>query len=494
MIALLLLAAAASGLRGVPDSQRAAFLAAQKAEVFRCTDGSRAFSFSRVNDDFCDCADGSDEPGTAACPKGRFWCQNLGHAGEFLFSSRVDDGICDCCDGSDESHVACPNTCAELGKAARAKAEAEMKVIREGIEKRKQAAAAGKAIRAKKEDEIKQLLEQVENRKREIAVLKAEKEAREKLEEEERERRRIAFEEEQRLKKAAEAEAAPTGGSNEGAPVEATEVPTEVVLEDDEDLFDEEKERLEDEQRANTQAQATTAPPKYVDEESGEREDERVAETDTEAFSVPDDDLLSEERLAPEDDPEDPEDAEEEDGSTWRILQWLDRAANWLLSLWTPAEPVSEAERLRKEVTSQDATLRDLERKVSDLQAELQVDYGDDDRFLTLAGQCFSAKVRQYTYEVCPFGKAKQQGDSYSDLGQNKAVEDNYTKLKWSNGARCWQGPAREITVTLECSSSTELVDVEEPNKCVYAGKLRTPLACDPKHELALELNLGAEL
>eukprot|EP00004_Rigifila_ramosa_P028347 TRINITY_DN958_c0_g2_i5.p1 TRINITY_DN958_c0_g2~~TRINITY_DN958_c0_g2_i5.p1 ORF type:complete len:420 (-),score=115.67 TRINITY_DN958_c0_g2_i5:14-1273(-) len=419
MIALLLLAAAASGLRGVPDSQRAAFLAAQKAEVFRCTDGSRAFSFSRVNDDFCDCADGSDEPGTAACPKGRFWCQNLGHAGEFLFSSRVDDGICDCCDGSDESHVACPNTCAELGKAARAKAEAEMKVIREGIEKRKQAAAAGKAIRAKKEDEIKQLLEQVENRKREIAVLKAEKEAREKLEEEERERRRIAFEEEQRLKKAAEAEAAPTGGSNEGAPVEATEVPTEVVLEDDEDLFDEEKERLEDEQRANTQAQATTAPPKYVDE---------------------------------------------------------------------------EAERLRKEVTSQDATLRDLERKVSDLQAELQVDYGDDDRFLTLAGQCFSAKVRQYTYEVCPFGKAKQQGDSYSDLGQNKAVEDNYTKLKWSNGARCWQGPAREITVTLECSSSTELVDVEEPNKCVYAGKLRTPLACDPKHELALELNLGAEL
>eukprot|EP00004_Rigifila_ramosa_P028344 TRINITY_DN958_c0_g2_i2.p1 TRINITY_DN958_c0_g2~~TRINITY_DN958_c0_g2_i2.p1 ORF type:complete len:420 (-),score=115.67 TRINITY_DN958_c0_g2_i2:14-1273(-) len=419
MIALLLLAAAASGLRGVPDSQRAAFLAAQKAEVFRCTDGSRAFSFSRVNDDFCDCADGSDEPGTAACPKGRFWCQNLGHAGEFLFSSRVDDGICDCCDGSDESHVACPNTCAELGKAARAKAEAEMKVIREGIEKRKQAAAAGKAIRAKKEDEIKQLLEQVENRKREIAVLKAEKEAREKLEEEERERRRIAFEEEQRLKKAAEAEAAPTGGSNEGAPVEATEVPTEVVLEDDEDLFDEEKERLEDEQRANAQAQATTAPPKYVDE---------------------------------------------------------------------------EAERLRKEVTSQDATLRDLERKVSDLQAELQVDYGDDDRFLTLAGQCFSAKVRQYTYEVCPFGKAKQQGDSYSDLGQNKAVEDNYTKLKWSNGARCWQGPAREITVTLECSSSTELVDVEEPNKCVYAGKLRTPLACDPKHELALELNLGAEL
>ena len=41
-------------------------------------DGSDSVPFDMVNDDYCDCKDGSDEPGTAACPNGSFYCSNRG--------------------------------------------------------------------------------------------------------------------------------------------------------------------------------------------------------------------------------------------------------------------------------------------------------------------------------------------------------------------------------------------------------------------------------
>lgn len=81
--------------------------------VIACRDGSKSFPRDRLNDDFCDCPDGTDEPGTSACPQSKFYCRNLGDTPCFLFSSRVNDRICDCCDGSDEydGGIICPNTC-----------------------------------------------------------------------------------------------------------------------------------------------------------------------------------------------------------------------------------------------------------------------------------------------------------------------------------------------------------------------------------------------
>ncbi|XP_073157273.1 glucosidase 2 subunit beta isoform X2 [Henckelia pumila] len=82
-------------------------------DFIKCKDGSKSFSRDRLNDNFCDCSDGTDEPGTSACPAGKFYCRNAGSTPRFLFSSRVNDDICDCCDGSDEydGTVICPNTC-----------------------------------------------------------------------------------------------------------------------------------------------------------------------------------------------------------------------------------------------------------------------------------------------------------------------------------------------------------------------------------------------
>ena len=61
-----------------------------------------------LNDDYCDCQDGSDEPLTSACShllvNNRTFSCPSSVSGEMikLFPSRIRDGIVDCSDGSDE--------------------------------------------------------------------------------------------------------------------------------------------------------------------------------------------------------------------------------------------------------------------------------------------------------------------------------------------------------------------------------------------------------
>ncbi|XP_064652854.1 glucosidase 2 subunit beta-like [Lineus longissimus] len=99
---------------------------------FTCFVSKENIPFDHVNDDYCDCDDGSDEPGTSACPDSRFFCDyQIVAKPHSIFSSHVNDGICDCCDGSDEwgnvtvmewfkinddkhypvAHAPCKNTC-----------------------------------------------------------------------------------------------------------------------------------------------------------------------------------------------------------------------------------------------------------------------------------------------------------------------------------------------------------------------------------------------
>ena len=159
---------AAAQVRAAAISQRSETAGAPH-QLLRCVTlgGSAAVyvASSRVNDDFCDCADGSDEPRTSACAGvvhphltsmrnapghgstgvgdaiARFECTRdaiadvhgrVSHRSIPL--SHVRDGICDCCDGSDEAVTTgqpmvpgvatmCPNSCAALEAMAAAAAD-----------------------------------------------------------------------------------------------------------------------------------------------------------------------------------------------------------------------------------------------------------------------------------------------------------------------------------------------------------------------------------
>ncbi|KAK4785936.1 hypothetical protein SAY86_002625 [Trapa natans] len=168
-------------------------------DVIKCKDGSKKFIRAQLNDDFCDCPDGSDEPGTSACPNGKFYCINTGHIPTLLFSSRVNDGICDCCDGSDEydGKVKCPNTCWEAGKVARDKLKKKIATFQEGVTIRKKEVTQAKISLVKDKEELsrlkdeekvlKGLVQQLQDRK--VQVEKAEERERLQREKEEKERK-----------------------------------------------------------------------------------------------------------------------------------------------------------------------------------------------------------------------------------------------------------------------------------------------------------------
>jgi protein kinase C substrate 80K-H len=123
-----------------------------------CLDGSNTIAYSAINDDYCDCIDGSDEPGTSACPNSLFYCENTGHMPAYIKSTQVNDGVCDeaCCDGSDENGdlVHCPNRCKQVGEAYRKEQSSLKKSTEAGLQaKRKLVDDAAKQITAWQEQQ-----------------------------------------------------------------------------------------------------------------------------------------------------------------------------------------------------------------------------------------------------------------------------------------------------------------------------------------------------
>lgn len=453
--------ALASNIRGAAPSFDASLLT--------CTPWHRpnapriAIALPRINDEFCDCADGADEPGTSACANGRFWCANVAHSGRFIPSAWVDDGNCDCCDGSDEPLGKCADTCASDRQAALKSASAAAAQIMAGVRKRRQysrsAASAAK-------DEAKQLSEA----RAELAEVS-----------------KIL----ERCEHHADGLRARRGA--EGTPDTSDEGYTSDVHNDDftrgesgsEDEWvstDEDKkvESVESENKndADTKCDAKQGVPMDSDEmpsadchiarpvENASTNTQMDLEPFCEELSLGSGNVFMRNlRLAL--------------SKSLAKVKWISPKIFAKIGI-TSSKGLDKCIELAEEKTSKLSSRKQtLESKINDLEKNAGHDYGPDSAMRELRGKCIKKKVSQYEFEHCPYDKVRQyeHGRLVAQLGTFYKVEGH--EMVYKDGAPCWNGPDRSVRVQLQCGEKNDVISVDEPSRCTYIMVFSTPVVCE---------------
>ncbi|XP_055525391.1 glucosidase 2 subunit beta [Wyeomyia smithii] len=507
--------------RGVSIS-RASLYQVDNGGKFVCLDGRKTIRWEQVNDDYCDCADGSDEPGTAACTNGVFHCTNAGFKPLNLPSSRVNDGICDCCDASDEyaSSVNCINTCSELGKEDRLREKQRTEMVKMGSQLRAEMSQRGKAMK----EEQRQRFTELERSKAEAEALSKEKatimEDAEALENAALKVYRDREEDARRAKQEAEAvsnrdeaeEVFRKYDSNQNQVVEIVELQTRIVFDRNRDgSVSEEEARffLDEHDQVDFETFVTLCWPKIKpflmldsglfkppsDVEELEKDAGPYETEHAELRNEQDDgyDLDGSEPNPPYQDEEGTELEQEEEEDDEEGLDEPEVGEGQVETTATPKpeydaeteELIRQANNARNQHTEAERHVREIVTEMKNIEDLLNKDYGKDEEFAPLNGECLNFEDREYIYKLCPFDKAIQQpknGGAETRLGVwDKWANAEYTAMHYNNGATCWNGPARSAFVHLECGLDTRILFVTEPNRCEYEYRIQTPAACSFK-------------
>uniref|UniRef100_G3UJW5 Glucosidase 2 subunit beta n=1 Tax=Loxodonta africana TaxID=9785 RepID=G3UJW5_LOXAF len=469
-----------------------------ESKPFTCLDGSATIPFDQVNDDYCDCKDGSDEPGTAACPNGSFHCSNTGYKPLYIPSSRVNDGICDCCDGTDEynSGIVCENSCKEKGRKERETLQQMAEVTREGFRLKKILIEDWKKAREEKQLKLIELQEGKKSLEDQVETLRTVKEEAEKPEKEAKEQHRKLWEEQQAASKAQQEQELAANAFQEldddmDGMVSVAELQTHPELDMDGDGA-----LSEGEAQALLGGDSQTDVTAFYDRVwAAVRDKYRSEVLPTDQPALPTD--VTEPK---EEQPPPVPSAPEAQGEQPKTLPLPQEALPPLVPP-PPASATEEdkmppydeqtqafidaAQEARNKFEEAERSLRDMEESIRNLEQEISFDFGPSGEFAYLYSQCYELTTNEYIYRLCPFKLVSQkpkQGGSPTNLGTWGAWagpdHDKFSAMKYEQGTGCWQGPNRSTTVRLLCGKETVVTSTTEPSRCEYLMELMTPAAC----------------
>ncbi|KAJ0167817.1 Glucosidase 2 subunit beta [Colletotrichum tanaceti] len=528
---------ATSSLRGV-GPEFAKFFEAK--ETFSCISHPEVkLSIKQVNDNSCDCPDGSDEPGTAACayldplspPQPfagsltgttnttnalpGFWCANGGHIGAYVPFTFVNDGHCDydvCCDGTEEysgvGGVKCENKCAEIGKEYRRIEAARTEAIDKAAKRRNTMAKESRELRRRVEAKVSTLKDEVkglETRKDELE---------QKLHEIERSEKGKVVK--------GEGSGGKLGTLLSLAKTRVTELrdTLEDVVAHRDELQIKVKElegilsRFKEEYNPNFNDEGVKRAVKGWEDYAANLANEALPdglEADIKEVLVEDSETSGINwKEFEEDEVSDTDilynfeaylpDAVREfvHGKLLSLRVWM--IENGLIAdNGKPGVESRLVKAAREAFNSADGDLLDKKRQLETEEKDLEKDYGMDDIFRVLKNKCVSTELGEYEYELCWMDKTNQKskkGGGSTNMGNfvriDKEMADDEERidgkslgkglrmvLRYENGQGCWNGPQRRTDVWLACSETEELWKVSESEKCVYKMEVGTPAACN---------------
>ncbi|OLL23898.1 Glucosidase 2 subunit beta [Neolecta irregularis DAH-3] len=476
--------------RGVSPSSEAAYRPDSRGR-FACLDGSGSIDAARINDDYCDCADGSDEPGTAACPNGVFFCENTGHLPASIASSRVNDGVCEpeCCDGSDEysGFASCPNTCSQVHQdylAAQAEAAA---VHRQGYAARLRWTAQGIAQKSHLEHRIHDLRLQ-------IAAATAEETAAHALLE------RILAQESRIALHGSPLKAACAQTIDQYKQVVSALRQQTTLLESRISQYQLLLGDLKRDHNQNYHDMAVKGAINGYEELSATQfppnphSDEELDAFELGAFYQ---EVLDEASSQQHDEYQEAVSTlyDFKEYIPAPVLKWLqenyNRAKQYLsengfigggstTSASTPGESPA-LETAREALSTAQKKFQDLTRELGDSERDFTTYFGPQELWRTQKDECISADLGSATYEVCHLKHVIQQNHRdhrRTTIGQFHSFQNGGMEMHYLNGEKCWNGPIRTCIVKLHCAIQNEIQKVAEVDKCAWELHLGTPAAC----------------